>query len=122
MCKMETLPAIVLKDGQRLRAISREKDARHYGYVVSDRFGTVVMCTQKLPLAAAYIERLAGDDAYSRVAVASLYEAASKGRLAHRRWKCTRTALDRVSDEFEQQRKPGVKSVVLCHPHRIQIG
>ena len=112
-------PAVELRDGQRLVSLQREKDSRSHGYVVSDKFGSVCLVTQILPRAAAYIERnIAREDP---VAVASLYEAATKGRLAHRRWRCTRTTLEGAPQAFEEQRRPGVTSVVLSHPHRIRL-
>lgn len=113
--------AVELEQGQALLALTREKDARSYGYVIRDRFGTVVVCTQKLPLAAAYINSMEGG-ACDKIAVASLYEAAALGRLVHRRWTVTRVPLEGAVKAFEAERGAAAKSVVLGAPHRIRIG
>ena len=114
--------AVELEQGQTLLALTREKDARSYGYVIRDRFGTVVVCTQKLPLAAAYINSMKGGALYDKIAVASLYEAAALGRLVHRRWTVTRVPLEGAVKAFEAERGAAAKSVVLGAPHRIRIG
>ena len=115
------VPVIRLGRSRRLAAFSREKDSRSNGYVVSDRFGAApVVATQRLPVAAAYINSLrVGDE----VSAASLYEAASKLRLVHRRWSVQRTSLDALPGAFEAQRRaqPDVEAAVLGHPHRIQV-
>ena len=58
---MET-PAVLLRPGRRLVGIRREKASRALGYVVVDRIaGSVVVCAQRLPLAAAYLNTLGND-------------------------------------------------------------
>lgn len=114
------VPVIKLGRTRRLVSFSREKDSRSNGYVVSDRFGAALFATQCLPLAAAYINSLQSGDA---VSAASLYEAASKPRLVHRRWSVRKTKLDALPEAFEAQRRaqPDVEAAVLGHPHRIQV-
>ena len=114
------VPVIKLGRTRRLVSFSREKDSRSNGYVVSDRFGAALFATQCLPLAAAYINSLQSGDA---VSAASLYEAASKPRLVHRRWSVQKTKLDALPEAFEAQRRaqPDVEAAVLGHPHRIQV-
>ena len=114
------VPVIKLGRTRRLVAFSREKDSRSNGYVVSDRFGAALFATQRLPVAAAYINSLRAGDA---VSAASLYEAASKPRLVHRRWAVQKTKLDALPAAFEAQRRaqPDVEAAVLGHPHRIQV-
>lgn len=111
------VPVVTIRPGRRLTELRKENHGRAHGYVVADRFGSVVACCQRLPLAAAYINGLGGD----RVAVASLYEAATLNRLVHRRWSCKRTALSDVPAAFEDARRalPAAKAVVLSWPHRL---
>ena len=111
------VPAVVLCPGKRIVEIKHEMHARKWGYVVADRVkGSVVVCCQRLPLAAAYINTLGGDP----VSVASLYESATLGRPVHRRWQCTRTLLEDTAAAFEAARRalPDAKAVVLvrCSP------
>ena len=115
------VPVIRLGRSRRLVAFSREKDSRSNGYVISDRFGVApVVATQRLPVGAAYINSLGVGD---EVSAASLYEASSKRRLAHRRWSVQRTTLEALPSAFEARRRaqPDVEAAVLGHLHRVQV-
>lgn len=118
---MREVSGVVLRPERRLVAIRREKDSRSHGYVVSDRVaGTLVLCCQRLPLAASYISSLGGTD---RVSVASLYESATLNRLVHRRWKVERMPLEAIPEALDVARRgsPNAKVAVLTHPYHLSI-
>ena len=117
---MVSVPVVVLRPGRHLTQLRHEMHGRAHAYVVADRFGTIVLVCQKLPLAAAYLNATTGGD---RIAVASLYEAAARGRLVHRRWTCKRTTLDEAPAAFAEARQtqPDAKSVVLGWPDLITV-
>ena len=114
------VPVVRLGRSRRLVGMAREKDSRARAYVVSDRFGAALFAAQRLPVAAAYINSLGVGDA---VSAASLYEAAAKPRLVHRRWSVVRTTLDELPRCFEEHRRaqPSVEAAVLVAPHRLTI-
>lgn len=116
----QRVPVVKLGTSMRLVAMVREKDARDHAYIVSDRHGAALFVAQRLPAAAAYINALRCDD---RVSAASLYEAASKPRLVHRRWSVVRCSLEELPDAFAAQRRamPSVEPVVLVLPHRLKV-
>ena len=70
----------------------------------------------------------AGDGYAHTVHVASLYEAASKGRLVHRRFGVVRTTLADAPRVFAQaiedtrKQNAKVRSFVLCYPHNLTLG
>ena len=117
---MVHLPVVRLDQSKQLVAMVREKDARDHAYIVSDRHGAALFVAQRLPAAAAYINALRCDD---RVSAASLYEAASKPRLVHRRWSVVRCSLEELPDAFAAKRRamPSVEAAVLVLPHRLKV-
>ena len=111
-------PVVILGPTRHLKGLKREIHSRNSAFVLADHVaGSLVICCQRLPLAAAYITQ-AGD----AVSVASLYEAAALGRRVHRRWSCRKLTLEDAPRAFEELRTqfPGAKPVVLAHP-RFQI-
>ena len=116
---MVVVPVTTLVKGCRLVGLQRESRAM-CGYVVTDAVaGSIVLCTQRLPIASHYINTLTDQ----RVSIASLYESAKLSRLVHRRWRVERCALDDVPGTFEARRGayPDAKAVVLCRSHRVNV-
>ena len=116
---MVVVPVTTLVKGCRLVGLQRESRAM-CGYLVTDAVtGSVVLCTQRLPIASHYINTLTDQ----RVSIASLYESAKLSRLVHRRWRVERCALDDVPGTFEARRGayPDAKAVVLCRSHRVNV-
>lgn len=116
---MGKVPVFIVKPGRRLTDVRREGHGRAYGYVLADRYGSLVLCCQRLTLAAAFLNTQSGD----RVSVASLYEAAALGRRVHRRWSCKRMAVDEAAAAFEAARReqPTAKAAVLSWPHHLTV-
>ena len=117
---MHDHPVVTFDPTRHLKSLHREIHARNSAFVVVDQVaGTLVVCCQRLPLAAAYLNQFGGD----RVSVASLYEAAALGRRVHRRWSCRRMSLEDAPCAFEEARKqfPGAKAVAILHPMRLAM-
>ena len=116
------MDVVVLRPDRHLTRMSRERSARAHGYVIRDRVAKkLVLCCQRLNLAADYINSL---QLGGRVSPASLYEAAKYGRDVHRRWQVTRKALDETATCFEEARReaPDAKAVCVVAPFRLTVG
>ena len=114
---------VVVPKDQDVIAITKDKDARGNNcYVVSDVLGTSVLCTQRLPEAARFLNEHVCP--YDRVNVASLYESAMHKRLVHRRFAVRKCELDEAPRLFAQARArlPQARAVVLTMPHRVTLG
>ena len=106
---------------RQLVSMDRELRSRAHAYLVCDTVGGVaVIVTQRLLMAAAYINALGAGDA---VAVASLYEACGLGRKVHRRWSVRRLTLDEAPAAFEAARReyPKADAVLVGHAHRARM-
>ena len=120
------IPVVELRH-RPLLSVREDIHSRKNAYIVTDRSrGQLCLLTQKLPYAAAWLsDHVVPDD---RVHVASLYEAASKGRLVHRRFGVVRTTLADAPRVFAQAiedtraRNATVRSFVLCYPHNLKLG
>ena len=116
------MPVVELKSNQALNSLTKEKDSRGSCFVITDRHAAVVLCCQRIPAAAAFLNRhICSED---KVSVASLYEACAKpGRLVHRRFAIVRVPIENVGSAFEEARRrhPKARALILTQPHRIQI-
>ena len=97
------MPAVEVRKGQDVVALSKDKDSRGgNAYIVSDVLGTSVLCTQRLPEAARFLnEHVCSQD---KVNVASLYESALHKRLVHRRFGVRKCGLEEAPRLFAQAR------------------
>lgn len=116
-----TIAAVEVRSKQDMVALTRDKDARGNCYVVSDVLGTCVLCAQRLPAAAGWInEHVSPRD---KVNVASLYESALHKRLVHRRFavrKCDLSDAPRIFAQA-QARMPSARAFVLTHSHHVTL-
>ena len=116
------MPVVELNSSQVLKSLSKEKDSRGSCFVITDRHAAIILCCQRLPAAAVFLNRhVCSED---MVSVASLYEAATKpNRLVHRRFAVVRVPVENVAPVFEEarHRSPKARALILSHPHRIQI-
>ena len=51
-------PAVQLKRDQHIVSLTRDKDGRGHAYVVTDRIGDAVLCSQRLTAAAAWLNQM----------------------------------------------------------------
>ena len=120
------IPVVELRH-RPLLSVREDIHSRKNVFIVTDRSrGQLCLLTQKLPYAASWLsDNVCPDD---RVHVASLYEAASKGRLVHRRFGVVRTTLADAPRVFAQaiedtrKQNAKVRSFVLCYPHNLTLG
>ena len=117
--RMQT--AVEVRKCQDVVAIANDKNARGNAYVVTDALGAAVLCTQRLPVAAQWLN--ANVCPHDKVNVASLYESALHKRLAHRRFAVMRTVLASAPRAFAEARAefPAARAVVLTMPHRVTL-
>ena len=117
------MPVEVRKD-QAMIGLNKDKDGRGHCYVVTDvLLGSVVLCTQRLPAAAQFLN--AHVCKHDKVNVASLYESAvsNEKRLVHRRFGVRKCALEEAPRTFAQARArfPAARAFVLTMPHRVML-
>ena len=114
-------PAVQLKRDQQIMSLTRDKDGRGHAYVVTDRIGDAVLCSQRLTAAAAWLNQHVC--AQDPINVASLYESAVLGRLVHRRFGVVRTELGSAPRVFAEAREsfPEARAIVLSQPHRLTV-
>ena len=116
---MVTVPVVPLGSSRHLISLHRQIRAQS-AYVITDVVtGSVVICSQTLANAQAYINKLTND----KVSIASLYESAKLNRLVHRRWRVERYTLEEVPQAFEQRRSewPKATAVVLTFPPAMEV-
>lgn len=98
--------AHTLRPEQALREISREKNSRGFVYLILDRFGSAFVVTQKLALAACWMNRFVKEPIDEPYACSSLYESALLRRGLHKnRWRVIRLDLDEHTPARIQQER-----------------
>jgi hypothetical protein len=101
-----------------LRRVIRERRTRKPGcYLVSCKYGTVLLISQRLPLLASYLNTVAVDRA-SRVSVPALYQicdcdANRVGGYTKNRWRVRFVPLEEATACFEAARAHFERALIL---------
>ena len=125
------MTAIVLPNGAHILRLQKEKrNRRSIAYVIFDAISNTVMLTQKLRLAADYINARFARGPLEEVTVAGLYEAAGTennrvGGFHKMRFKIQRCDIGRAHNLFAAARIEGTNSVLLtstpdCYPLAVR--
>ena len=117
--------ALYLKPDQRLAGVrkerhTRKRDGKANCYVILDRFGKLLLLTQKLPVASSFINSTLVDpqEPWTKVTTNGLWEIIDKrgGRVGgwHKgRFRVMSVELDRVTSRFESMRLSYEDAAVL---------
>ena len=112
----------ILSEEEKVEAVHREYHTRRPGaYIIQDKMGMYLIMAQKLSVLCDLINNqlLAESDWWEKVSQTSLYDVADRkdqrtGGWTKGRWRVEKHSLESAGDNFEEKRKGGFKSVMIC--------
>ena len=124
--KSSAYESILLAPSETLVGVEREWHTRKEGaYIVADRYGKLILVSQRLPLIAAFLNAMASDGA-ERVSVPALHQIVGKTHnrvcgYTKNRWKLSLCKLEDVREHFERARGAFDEAMILGAPSAYRI-
>ena len=121
-----TFQDVLLTPSQSLVGVQREWHTRTKGvYIVVDRHGKFILCSQRLPLIAGFVNGMA-NDCSDKVSVSGLHQivGTTQNRVCgwtKNRWKLQFCKLEDCAEYFERERVGFEQALILGTPSAYQI-